>query len=264
MTVPLGEAPLVLLLRSPDQGPGDRYVRAFSREGFRAVCRPVLRFVLPGDEEYAGDDVRSALLKPEQYAGLVLTSPRAAHVVAEELDCLGGAAAAWKAKPAYAVGAKTATLLRQAGLRTVGEESGQAEALGAVIAKEENPQSEGQSGLPLLFLCGNRRRETLPLLLRRVGVPFEERIVYETHLRSGPWLEDAPDWVAFFSPSGVQAVQQSREAGWAAIRKAAIGPTTADALRRAGWQPEAVAHEPSPAALAEAVTEAHDQGASGA
>ena len=239
-------------------------MRAFSREGFRAVCRPVLRFALPGDEKYAGDDIRRALRQPEQYAGLVLTSPRAARVLAEEVGSLGEVGDAWKAKPTYAVGAKTATLLREVGLRTVGEESGRAEALGAVIAKQEKARREGPSRLPLLFLCGNRRRETLPLLLHREGVPFEERIVYETHLRSGPWLEDAPDWVAFFSPSGVQAVQQSREAGWAAIRKAAIGPTTADALWRAGWQPEAVAREPSPAALAEAVTEAHDQGASGA
>jgi uroporphyrinogen-III synthase len=48
-------------------------------------------------------------------------------------------------------------------------------------------------------------------------------------------------------------VQQSGEVGWASVRTAALGPTTAAALREAGWPPEAVAREPTPEALADAL-----------
>ena len=42
------EAPHVLLLRSPDAEGEDRYVQALAERGFRAVCRPVLRFAFAG------------------------------------------------------------------------------------------------------------------------------------------------------------------------------------------------------------------------
>lgn len=246
------DAPLVLLLRSRDEGGDeDRYERALRERDFRATCRPVLRFAFAGDDDFGGDDAGAALRHPDRWAGLVLTSPRAAQALEEMLRWLPDQVAAWEAKPAFAVGPKTAAELRAGGLAPTGEESGDAEALGSVIAKKVKTDPAAER--PLLFLCGNRRREALPNRLRAEEVPFEERVVYETHLRSGPWLTDAPEWAVFFSPSGVEAVRQSGEAGWGAVRKAALGPTTAAALREAGWPPEAVAREPTPEALADAL-----------
>jgi uroporphyrinogen-III synthase len=254
------DAPLVLLLRSRDEGGDeDRYERALRERGFRATCRPVLRFAFAGDDDFGGDDAGAALRHPDRWAGLVLTSPRAAQALEEMLRWLPDQVAAWEAKPAFAVGPKTAAELRAGGLAPTGEESGDAEALGSVIAKNVRSNEEAAAERPLLFLCGNRRREALPNRLRAEEVPFEERVVYETHLRTGPWLtsdgsdEAFPEWAVFFSPSGVEAVQQSNEAGWAAVRTAALGSTTAAALREAGWPPAAVAQVPSPDALAEAL-----------
>jgi uroporphyrinogen-III synthase len=66
----------------------------------------------------------------------------------------------------------------------------------------------------------------------------------------------APDWVVFFSPSGVKAAQNARGIEWDRVRKAAIGPTTAEALAEAGWTAAAVARAPEPVALAGALRSA--------
>ena len=257
-----GNAPLVVLLRSPDEGAEDRYVRALAERGFRAVCRPVLRFVFAGDGDFEGDDVRACLWQPNRYAGLILTSPRAAQALTDALRERPTLTGSWRSKPVFAVGPKTAAALRGGGLDPQGEESGRAEALGAVIASTLKTPAGTAPARPLLFLCGNRRRAALPRQLRRSNIPYEERVVYETHLRTGPWLqgerphEGRPAWAVFFSPSGVKAVQRSQESGWDEVGKAAIGPTTAGALRDVGWAPEAVARTPSPHALAAALSAA--------
>jgi uroporphyrinogen-III synthase len=69
-----------------------------------------------------------------------------------------------------------------------------------------------------------------------------------------PRLPAAPArWAAFFSPSGVDAARLAPEAPWNTVRKAAIGPTTAERLRREGLPPRAVADRPTPDALAAAI-----------
>ena len=255
---PLAGTPLVLLLRSPDEEGEDRYVQALAERGFRAVCRPALRFTFTGDDDFMGGDVPARLQQPERYAGVIATSPRAGRALGEALRQWPERRAAWRAKPTFAVGPKTAAVLRAEELEPKGEESGTAAVLAAVITKTMS-QHKAASKRRLLFLCGNRRRDVLPARLRAAGIPFEECVAYETHLRGGPWLEEVPNWAVFFSPSGVQAVQQSRERGWEAVRKAALGPTTAGVLRDAGWPPQAVAEVPTPQALAQALRRAHDQ-----
>ena len=253
------QAPLVLLLRSPDDEGEDRYVRAFRENGFRAVCRPVLRFAFQGDDDFSGDDVRRALRHPERYAGLIATSPRATQALQKTFQRAPEAAAAWRAKPAFAVGPKTAAGLRAGGLQPRGEESGSGAVLGSVIASGLKEKKIRMGERPLLFLCGNRRREALPEQLREQEIPFEECVAYQTHLRNGPWLKEKPAWGVFFSPSGVEAVQGAQEEGWVHVYKAAIGPTTAQALEKAGWSADAVAQHPSPEALVQAVSAANDQ-----
>ena len=250
------EAPHVLLLRSPDAEGEDRYVQALAERGFRAVCRPVLRFAFAGAPGFTGGDVTARLRRPDRYEGLILTSPRASQALADVLlDASSGLQETWQGKPAFTVGPKTADVLRESGLKPTGGDSGDADALAAHIVQEM--PNEAGAARPLLFLCGNRRREALPERLRAEGVAFEECVAYETHLREGPWLEaskgEAPDWAVFFSPSGVEAVRQSDEPGWGAVRKAALGPTTAGALEAAGGPPDAVAARPTPEALAEAL-----------
>lgn len=236
------EQPRVVLLRSAY--PPDPYLEAFAEAGFAAACEPVLGFAFPHQETLA-----ERLARPDGYAGLILTSPRAVRALESALARQPPQRAAWTARPAYAVGPRTSEALRKIGFAPEGAEAGRAAALADVIARR------AAGAKPLLFLCGNRRRETLPQQLQGAGVPFEEQEVYETHVRSdldfsAPPL---PDWLVFFSPSGLEAVQQARGFDPSAVRLAAIGPTTAAALKTAGYAVSAVAADPTPEALVRAV-----------
>lgn len=237
--MPPADAPLVVLLRNAS-GPDDPYVAALQGAGFRAACEPVLRFRFPRP-----DALRERLAAPDAYAGLIVTSPRAVRAIEQA----GGQAtghAAWHEKPAYAVGPKTAAALRRLGWAPRGAEAGDAATLASVIAKKEKPY---------LFLSGTRRRDTLPDALDARGIAWDELAVYETHLRSDLALPeaDAATWLVFFSPSGRDAVARQGTVRLADYRLAAIGPTTAAALREQGAPPEAVAATPTPAGVVQAL-----------
>ncbi len=232
--------PRVVLLRSGSEP--DPYVRAFAAAGMEATCVPVLAFAFPHQEA-----LRARLRRPEDYEGLICTSPRAVRALEEALAEGGVDAGAWRAKTAYAVGPKTAAALRALGFAPEGEESGSAEALAAVIANKKQ-----------LFLCGNRRRDTLPDALGEAGIPFDELVVYETRTRMDVALPEGRegDWLVFFSPSGVEAIESAPGADPSRYRKAAIGATTAAALEEHGWTAEAVADAPTPSALVRAIRRA--------
>ena len=236
----MADRPLVLLLREAREP--DPYVAALDAAGFEARCEPVLRF-----EFIERDTLAETMGRADAFAGLILTSPRAA-------DALHGLDLAdWRAKPTFVVGPATAEAARSLGLRTEGEEAGQAEELAERIAAR-------LFEVPLLFLCGDRRRDVLPDRLRAAGLAVEERVVYRTHIDASALRETAgglPEWVVFFSPSGVDAVREVVASSWNRARKAAIGSTTADALRAAGFAPAAVAAAPTPEALAAALSLAH-------
>jgi uroporphyrinogen-III synthase len=224
----------------------DPYVEAFARRGWRAVCHPVLAFDFPRQTHLA----RRLTEAPEAYAGLVVTSPRAVRALADALaDVSDEARAAWTAKRAFAVGPKTAAALADRGFAPEGQDAGRAADLARYVAEAVG---EGRTERPLLFLAGNRRRDDLPEGLRAAGVPFDEMTVYATGTRADLSLPNAA-WLAFFSPSGVQAVQAAAGVALGAYRRAAIGPTTAQALADAGHPAHAVADAPTPDALASSV-----------
>jgi uroporphyrinogen-III synthase len=233
--------PHVLLLRTPREP--DPYVAALETAGFSAHCVPVLRF------EFVD---RGALTERMQrsgaFAGLVLTSPRAAQAL-RGIDLT-----AWQDHPAFVVGPATATEAQKVGLRSIGADSGSAEELAAVIAARSFDR-------PLLFLCGDRRRDVLPDRLRDAGIALEEHIVYRTRGDAEELAEaverQQPEWLVFFSPSGVETAEVLAGPSWNRIRKAAIGSTTADALRASGFAPDAVADAPTPEALAAALLHAY-------
>lgn len=243
--------PLVYLLREAEES--DPYEESLEAAGFRARSFPVLAFRLVRQEE-----LREALGHPSAYSGLILTSPRAVEALSEAMVWLPHQQPAWHAKHVFAVGPCTAAALEEIGFEPEGEESGSGGLLAAYIS--QRVQAEGLEE-PLLFLCGSRRREELPEHLQKEGIPFEELCVYETLLRTDLGFPDrvVPDWVVFFSPSGVEAARQAQGLDWSAVRRAALGPTTAAALEEAGWKPQAVAAEPTPEALADALRSAPER-----
>lgn len=253
-------ADIVLLRQARAEDP---YVAAFAAVGWRAVCVPALAFTYPHQAA-----LRARLADAGGYAGLVATSPRAVEALARALDALPAAVrAAWTRRPAYAVGPRTAARLRALGFAPTGADAGTADALAATLAQAHAPpaaasedanEADAADARPLLFLAGNRRRDALPEGLRAAGVPFAEATVYVTAVRDDLALPPAR-WVAFFSPSGLDAFQASGGAP-EAHRHATLGPTTAAALRDAGLAVHAVADAPTPAALVHAVRTAEGVG----
>ncbi|NND47337.1 MAG: uroporphyrinogen-III synthase, partial [Woeseiaceae bacterium] len=101
------------------------------------------------------------------------------------------------------------------------------------------------------------RRETLPQALADHDLALREVVVYHAEPRTDPAPPaDVPAWVVFFSPRGVALATEHLALPWDRLRKAAIGPSTAEALRAHGWTPDAVAVAPTPAALVDALTTA--------
>lgn len=231
----------VLLLRSADDTTPDRYVDACRVVGLVAACAPVLAFTFPHQ-----DDVRRALSRRARYAGLVVTSPRAVEAVRRGFDAAPDCRDAWADAPAFAVGAATAAAVREVGLVPRGHDAGSATELARVITASSLASER------LLFLCGNRRRDALPDALRAAHVDVDEVEAYVTTPRTDLTIPDGVTWLAFFSPSGIEAVRQS-DVDASAYRVAAIGPTTAAALRNAGIPVDAVAEVPRPDALAAAM-----------
>ncbi|KAI9909319.1 hypothetical protein PsorP6_014971 [Peronosclerospora sorghi] len=91
-------------------------------------------------------------------------------------------------------------------------------------------------------------------------LPLEELVVYQTCALQNIAIPDecrVPDWVVFFSPSGLEALKHL-PLPWESIRKAAI--TTATALHEHAvatekpfWQADVTAHKPTPESLADAI-----------
>jgi uroporphyrinogen-III synthase len=241
----MSEHPDVVLLRSGEEAP-DPYVSAFERAGLHAVCEPVLAFVFPNQER-----LQARLERRDRYEALIATSPRVGTALKRLFADRKDLARAWQGTTAYAVGPKTAARLQTVGADPKGADAGGAAALAHQIV-EDAPDED------LLFLCGNRRRDTLPDRLRAEGVAFEEIVVYETRTRQDLTLPPSrptsgPTWIAFFSPSGLEAVEQAASVNLREYRVAAIGPTTGGALEDAGYAVEAVAAEPSPDGLVSAI-----------
>lgn len=221
----------------------DPYEGALAEAGFRPVSIPVLRFDFVNQTA-----LRAALEAPDAYGGLILTSPRAVEALGEVLPWLPAENARWHSRPVFVVGPATAARARRLGFDPEGEASGSAELLADYITRRS-------WAAPLLFLCSNRRRDVLPDRLAAAAVPVEELCVYETHPRTDLDLAAYPGlrWAVFFSPSGIEAAVQARGIDWRQVHKAAIGPTTAEALAARGWSAAAVAAEPTPEALVRAL-----------
>lgn len=235
--------PDVILLRSPDDEPPDRYVDAFRTAGLEAVCEPVLQFRYPRQ-----DVLHLRLSQRDQYGGLVVTSPRALEAVEEVFRDDESVQQMWTMARTYTVGRRTAERARSLGLHPRGEDTGGAADLLSVI-ETDSPSR------PLLFLSGNRRRDTLPDGLFNAGISFNELEVYRTDLRSNLVINGEPDWLVFFSPSGVEAVRKNGVDA-RGYRLAAIGDTTAAAIDDAGYTAAAVADAPEPEAVVAAITSA--------
>ena len=210
---------------------------------------PLLDFAPPPDWA----QVDAAILRLPQYQAVAVTSPRAAKAFASRAAALRVTAPL--GLDAWATGTATAAPLRElfgevhqpSSLATMDAGAGTMLA-GAMLA--------AGVGSPVLFPCGDSRRDELPSALRASGISVEEVLCYRSVLAG----EDAARQAAL--GADILLVASSKVATLVARvvprdeRPAlvAIGPTTAAAARSAGWAPAAVAHRPTVSAVATRIT----------
>ncbi|CEG37118.1 uroporphyrinogen-iii synthase [Plasmopara halstedii] len=164
-------------------------------------------------------------------------------------------------KPVYSVGAATSRELLPLGVICKGDDAGSADALCNYLHQRGALPPDAKEK-PMIFLCGDKRREVLPNSFRSRGLPLEELVVYQTSAVQNINFPDdckVPNWIVFFSPSGLNVIKDMA-LPWKSIRKAAIGKTTASALRQhavatneAFWEPDVTASMPDPESLACAI-----------
>jgi uroporphyrinogen-III synthase len=180
------------------------------------------------------------------------TSPRSARAFA-------GRAAARNASvpPAtalWAAGSGTAQALGDRLGPVRQPEEGAAGEQGAAAALASALLAAGVRG-PVLFPCGDIRRDELPDRLRDGGIPVEEVVCYRSVLADEPAARHAAERAQVLivaSPSVAGLLARACPPG---VRPAllAVGPTTASAARASGWPPAGVAARPTAEALAAAV-----------
>ena len=247
-------------------------LQTFQQAGYTVFFLPALEFVFINQPT-----LLDRISQPQNYSALVATSPRGAAAAITALTTLASSSpnllSAWKSKPFYVVGDGSAGIIARSTLslsvRAVG---GNAERLGAAIVSDLSQST--QPSTRLLVLSGNLRREELFTTLTRAAVQYDELTVYETRTNSRLYSEwqqladrtEADGWVCYFSPSGVSGVRrcveqaasegevgEERRVRWLGLRVAALGQTSARAVREAGWTVHAVAESPSPTQLLAAI-----------
>ncbi|MDX2191788.1 MAG: uroporphyrinogen-III synthase [Gemmatimonadales bacterium] len=211
---------------------------------------PLLRFVPPP----TWDALDDALDDLAAFGAVALTSPRAAAAVSARFRAGGLPIVASPA--AFASGITTADPLVGCFGSIVLAEPAAVSRYGAAVALAARIHAAGVRD-PVLFPCGDQRRDELPERLRAVGIQVLEVPAYRLALATEADARETAgraDVLVVASPSVARLVARAWPgADQPGVRLVAIGPTTAVAARAAGWEPAAVAGEPSVPGVAAAV-----------
>jgi uroporphyrinogen-III synthase len=210
---------------------------------------PLIRFEPPVD----WSQLDTALTEPSRFESVAFTSPRAAQAVVERIR-IGGLRWGGDLRPAvWAIGPATADALQSMlGPVRVPRVEANASPAGALAQAMLEAGAVG----PVLFPCGEKRRDDLPTILRSKGVEVHEVVCYRSVLASRSQAGAAAasaSVVVVASPSVLRLLVEACPPS-ERPRLVAIGPTTAASARAAGWTPAAVANEPSIHGVASAIT----------
>lgn len=218
----------VLVTRPREQA--RELVEGLEALGAEVVVVPMIAIAPPAD--WAPLD--RALEGLADFDWLVLTSPNAREALLGRLQERGIAlpgSLGWAT-----VGRRTAEGLEARGIRApLVAEPATAERLAELLI------ARGIAGSRVLFPRGDRAREVLPAMLSAAGAVVEAPIVYRTVPAPGrdqvveTLGRDRLDWIVLTSPSTWQeligVLDEHLPSG---VRLAAIGPTTAAAVRAGG------------------------------
>jgi uroporphyrinogen-III synthase len=182
---------LVILLRAPSGDEPDKYEAAFASAGYLSVSIPVLQTTLTNISLLA--DIVSA----GGYSGVIVTSARVCEAWKAAAQSILSSPTSntsnslWLSVPFYVVGKATASALSSlhdlfpathhhllpSPTMIRGQESGNAEQLAKFIVQDVKASGRESN---LLYLTGDKNRETLPSILNTAGLKFEPVQVYGT------------------------------------------------------------------------------------
>ena len=214
------------------------------------VEHPLITFRTPRD--WAPLD--QALDRLSRYQAIAVTSPRAAAALADRIAERGIRAGVGGWPPVWAGGATTgaalASILGPARVPTQ-HDLAQNGAAGALTIALLDARVVG----PVLFPCGNNRRDELPDGLRREGIQVDEVVCYESVLatESAARAAAARATVMVVASPGVAHLLANACASGSRPDLVAVGPTTSAAAHSAGWKPAVVAALPTVDAVAVAI-----------
>lgn len=288
----------VLLLRTPSGNGSDRYETALKEQHYNPVCIPVVETTYTNLHKLK--EIITEGPTKRGYAGVIITSARACEawksvtleLVEGDPEIEEDDSADWAKVPFYVVGDATARVL--ADIReTVGSypyaprdirgaaDSGTSEKLARFILRD----LRDAAGKTLLYLTGDKNRDTLPSVLDGGGVRLDSLQVYATR-GSGSFagdlrrvFESVPSespgrwWVVYFAPSEAEfttpmlrehfalasaavdeKVSSPTSTGKRPARIATIGPTSGAHLReKLGLRVDVVSPRPKPEALVAAI-----------
>jgi uroporphyrinogen-III synthase len=191
-----------------------------------------------------------------RFDAVAVTSPRAAAAFSRRAARGAPNADAAGIPPVWVAGPGTAAALGDAlaAVRVPSEQS--VGELGAAAALARAMLAAGVRG-PVLFPCGDLRRDELPARLRADGVEVEEAVCYRSVLAGEFAARQAAERARVLvvaSPSVAGLLARACPEG-ERPRLLAVGPTTAATARASGWPPTAVASNPTVDALVAGVRE---------
>jgi uroporphyrinogen III methyltransferase/synthase len=242
----------VLITRAADQS--EEMVSALRELGAEAVVVPMIRLAPPADLS----EIDAALGRLASYDALLFTSANAVRFFTARAGETGGSILE-QAPPTACVGPITAEVARSAGFSVALVPSDRRDAGGLLEAVSKHWPPRGRR---FLLPQAEAARPVLAEGLREGGATVDAPTVYRTlaaevdveALREQ--LRDRRlDAITFTSPSTAEHFaalldEESLKAA-ADCTVAAIGPVTADALRRLGLAPDWVPDDPTVQALVE-------------
>jgi uroporphyrinogen-III synthase len=213
---------------------------------------PLMSFAPPLD----WGPVDEALDRLDRYDAVAFTSPRSARAFVDRVIASGKQISFESAggPTVWAAGAGTAAPLGDLAVPLHAPDGRLTGSLGAAGALARGMLNAGVRG-PVLFPCGEIRRDELPARLRDNGIEVEEVVCYRAVLAGEGEARLAAQRgqvVVVASPTVADLLARSCPTG---SRPAllAVGPTTAAAARASGWPPAVVAAQPTAEALAAGV-----------
>lgn len=198
--------------------------------------RPLMTFAPPLD----WTPVDRAIEELDRFQAIAVTSPRAARAFVERLGGIGIRPGVWAAGPGTATALGTALgPVHTAALEATGR-------LGAAAALARAMLEAGIRG-PVLFPCGEIRRDELPARLRAEAVEVREVVCYRSVLAGEAAARNAVEGARVLVVASPSVADLLARVCPAQRRPAllAVGPTTAAAARASGWSPAAVAKRPA-------------------